>query len=80
MDKGFGKNTEVDVVVRPEDIDIVPADKARVSGKVVSVVFMGVHYEVDVDCGGYEWSFRPRTMSSAAKPSASPSHPTPSTS
>ncbi|HWP21416.1 MAG TPA: polyamine ABC transporter ATP-binding protein [Candidatus Cryosericum sp.] len=55
VDKGFGKNTEVDVVVRPEDIDIVPADKARVSGKVVSVVFMGVHYEVDVDCGGYEW-------------------------
>jgi len=55
VDKGFGKNTEVDVVVRPEDIDIIPADKARVSGKVVSVVFMGVHYEVDVDCGGYEW-------------------------
>jgi spermidine/putrescine transport system ATP-binding protein len=55
VDKGFGKNTEVDVVVRPEDIDIIPAEKARVSGKVVSVVFMGVHYEVDVDCGGYEW-------------------------
>ena len=55
VDKGFCKNTEVDVVVRPEDIDIIPADKARVSGKVVSVVFMGVHYEVDMDCGGYEW-------------------------
>ncbi len=55
VDKGFGKNTEVDVVVRPEDIDIVPAENARVSGKAVSVVFMGVHYEVDVDCGGYEW-------------------------
>jgi len=55
VDKGFGRNTEVDVVVRPEDIDIVPAEGARVSGKVVSVVFMGVHYEVDVDCGGYEW-------------------------
>ena len=55
VDKGFGKNTEVDVVVRPEDIDIVPAEGARVVGKAVSVVFMGVHYEVDIDCGGYEW-------------------------
>ena len=55
VDSGFGRNVEVDVVVRPEDIDIVPSDGARVSGKVVSVVFMGVHYEVDVDCGGYEW-------------------------
>jgi len=55
VDKGFGRNAEVDVVVRPEDVDIVPAKGARVSGTVVSVVFMGVHYEVDVDCGGYEW-------------------------
>ena len=55
VDAGFGKNVEVDVVVRPEDIDIVPADKARVSGVVQSVIFMGVHYELDVDCGGYEW-------------------------
>ena len=55
VDKGFGRNTEVDVVVRPEDVDIIPAEGARVSGTVVSVVFMGVHYEVDVDCGGYEW-------------------------
>jgi spermidine/putrescine transport system ATP-binding protein len=55
VDRGFGRNTEVDAVVRPEDIDIVPAEGARVSGRVVSVVFMGVHYEVDVDCGGYEW-------------------------
>jgi len=55
VDKGFGRNTEVDVVVRPEDIDIIPAEGARVTGTVVSVVFMGVYYEVDVDCGGYEW-------------------------
>ena len=55
VDAGFGKNVEVDVVIRPEDIDIVPPEKARVVGKVVSVVFMGVHYEIDVDCGGYEW-------------------------
>ncbi len=55
VDAGFGRNKEVDVVVRPEDVDIVPADQSQVTGKVVSVVFMGVHYEVDVDCGGYEW-------------------------
>lgn len=55
VDSGFGKNVEVDAVIRPEDIDIVDPKDARISGKVVSVVFMGVHYEVDVDCGGYEW-------------------------
>ena len=55
VDAGFGKNVEVDVVIRPEDIDIVAPGAGRISGKVVSVVFMGVHYEVDVDCGGYEW-------------------------
>ena len=55
VDAGFGKNVEVDVVIRPEDIDIVDPKQARISGKVVSVVFMGVHYEIDVDCGGYEW-------------------------
>ena len=55
VDAGFGKNVEVDVVIRPEDIDIVAPEKARMVGKVVSVVFKGVHYEIDVDCGGYEW-------------------------
>ena len=52
---GFGRNVEVAVVVRPGDTDIVPPDQARLRGVVQSVVFMGVHYEVDVDCGGYEW-------------------------
>ena len=55
VDAGFGKNVEVDVVIRPEDIDLVDPKDARIAGTVVSVVFMGVHYEVDVDCGGYEW-------------------------
>ncbi len=55
VDAGFGKNVEVDVVIRPEDIDIVEPQKARIVGHVASVVFMGVHYEVCVDCGGYEW-------------------------
>ncbi len=51
VDAGFGRNVEVDVVVRPEDIDIVPPDQARLRGVVQSVVFMGVHYEVAVACG-----------------------------
>lgn len=55
VDAGFGKNTEVDVVVRPEDIDMTPPEGAKVSGRVASVVFMGVHYEICVDAGGYEW-------------------------
>ena len=55
VDAGFGKNVEVDVVVRPEDINIVSPDEGQMAGAVQSVVFMGVHYEVDVDCGGYEW-------------------------
>ena len=56
VDAGFGKNVEVDVVIRPEDIDIVSPETARTKGVVQSVVFMGVHYEVLVDCGGYEWT------------------------
>ena len=55
VDKGFGRNKEVDAVIRPEDIDIVAPDEARIKGTEASVVFMGVHYEVCVDCGGYEW-------------------------
>ena len=55
VDAGFGKNVEVDVVIRPEDVDIVEPEKARITGTVVSVVFMGVHYEVCVDCSGFEW-------------------------
>jgi len=55
VDAGFGKNVEVDVVVRPEDIDIVDPKGAKIKGVVQSVVFMGVLYEVDLYCNGYEW-------------------------
>ncbi len=46
LDKGFDKNEPVDVVVRPEDVDIVPADQAELHGDVTSVTFLGVHYEI----------------------------------
>ena len=55
LDKGFGKDENVDVVVRPEDVDIVPADKGMLKGVVTSVDFLGVHYEIIVDIGGFKW-------------------------
>ncbi len=55
LDKGFGVNEEVDVVVRPEDVDIVSTDKGMLKGTVTSVAFLGVHYEIIVDIGGFKW-------------------------
>lgn len=45
-DKGFNNNENIDVVVRPEDIDIVPIENAHLTGIVTSIVFLGVHYEM----------------------------------
>ncbi len=55
LDKGFGINEAVDVVVRPEDVDVVPVDKGMLTGIVTSVTFKGVHYEIIVDIGGFLW-------------------------
>ncbi|EJW91009.1 spermidine/putrescine ABC superfamily ATP binding cassette transporter, ABC protein, partial [gut metagenome] len=55
LDKGFAKNEPVDVVVRPEDVDIVPASEAALFGDVTSVTFLGVHYEIIVDIAGFKW-------------------------
>ena len=55
LDKGFAQGEAVDVVVRPEDVDIVPEDRGMLRGVVTSVTFMGVHYEVIVDIGGFKW-------------------------
>ena len=55
LDKGFKPNENVDVVVRPEDVDIVPVDKGMLKGTVTSVDFLGVHYEIIVDIGGFKW-------------------------
>ena len=55
VDSGFAENEAVDVVVRPEDIDIVSVDKGMVTGTVTSVTFKGVHYEFIVDIGGFKW-------------------------
>ena len=55
LDKGFGVDEEVDVVVRPEDVDIVKAEDGMISGKVTSITFKGVHYEIIVEIKGFKW-------------------------
>jgi spermidine/putrescine transport system ATP-binding protein len=55
VDKGFEPNEQIDVVVRPEDVDIVPVEKGMLEGVVTSVTFMGVHYEIIVDINGFKW-------------------------
>ncbi len=55
LDAGFEKNENVDIVVRPEDVDIVPPEKGMLQGTVTSVTFLGVHYEIIVDIGGFKW-------------------------
>ena len=55
VDTGFGKRESVDVVIRPEDVDIVPEEKGMLKGVVTSVTFLGVHYEIIVDINGLKW-------------------------
>lgn len=55
LDKGFQKNEAVDVVVRPEDVDVVPYEQGMLRGRVTSVTFKGVHFEIIVDIGGFKW-------------------------
>ena len=55
LDAGFGEGEKVDIVVRPEDVDVVPAEKGMLKGVVTSVTFKGVHYEIIVDIGGFKW-------------------------
>ena len=54
VDKGFGRNIPVDVVIRPEDIIITPPDKGQLTGIVESTTFKGVHYEMSIRCGKCE--------------------------
>ena len=56
VDKGFGQRTPVDVVIRPEDIDLVKPDDGTLTGVVTHLIFKGVHYEMEVTTdGGFEW-------------------------
>ena len=55
LDTGFEPNEAVDIVVRPEDVDIVPVERGMLRGTVTSVTFKGVHYEIIVDIQGFKW-------------------------
>ena len=55
VDKGFAKNEKVDIVVRPEDVDVVAIEKGMITGTVTSVTFKGDYYEIIVDVQGFKW-------------------------
>ena len=55
LDGGFAPNEPVDIVVRPEDVDIVPAEQGMLKGTVTSVTFKGVHWEIIVDIQNFKW-------------------------
>ena len=55
LDKGFDQNEQVDVVVRPEDVDVVEPERGMLTGQVSAVTFKGVHYEIIVDIKGFKW-------------------------
>lgn len=55
LDKGFKPGEAVDVVVRPEDVDVVTPEQGMLRGIVTSVTFKGVHFEIIVDIGGFKW-------------------------
>ena len=54
VDVGFGKNKPVDVVIRPEDIDLVKPEEGTIRGRVTHLIFKGVHYEMEVTVNGFE--------------------------
>ncbi|MBO5355876.1 MAG: ABC transporter ATP-binding protein [Clostridia bacterium] len=55
VDGGFAKNEAVDIVIRPEDVDVVPVEKGMLSGVVSGVTFKGDYYEIIVDVKGFKW-------------------------
>ncbi|MCI9532985.1 MAG: ABC transporter ATP-binding protein [Lachnospiraceae bacterium] len=62
VDEGFGKNRPVDVVIRPEDVELVDPMQGMMEGDVTSLIFKGVHWEMDVMANGYEWMVQATQM------------------
>ena len=63
LDSGFEKNEPVDVVIRPEDVDIVPENEGQLKGTVTAVTFKGVHYDIIVDFYGFKWLIQTTDLS-----------------
>ena len=55
LDKGFAVNESVDIVVRPEDVDVVPVEKGEITGVITSNTFKGIHFEMIVDIQNFKW-------------------------
>ena len=55
VDTGFGTNKPVDVVIRPEDVELVAPGAGTIDGVVSHLIFKGVHYEMEVMANGFEW-------------------------
>ena len=62
VDTGFGENKPVDVVIRPEDVELVSPDQGIIRGVVSHLIFKGVHYEMEVQANGFEWLGHSTTM------------------
>jgi len=62
VDKGFESNEKVDVVIRPEDIKLVPIGEGMIAGEVKSVIFKGVHYEMLIQSNGIQWTVHSTKM------------------
>lgn len=62
VDKGFGKDEVIEVVIRPEDIEIVSVENGSLKGVVTSVTFKGVHYEMIVKSKDFDWMIHSTIM------------------
>lgn len=67
VDKGFGENKEIEVVIRPEDVRLVPSAEGILEGIVKSVVFKGVHYEMLVTIADTDWMIHSTIMEEKGK-------------
>lgn len=67
VDEGFGTNKPVDVVIRPEDLVITEKDKGIINGRVISAIFKGVHYEMEIDACGYTFLVHSTVMAEPGK-------------
>ena len=63
LDKGFEPDEPVDVVIRPEDVDIVPEDQGQLKGTVTNVTFKGMQYDIIVDFYGFKWLLQTTDLS-----------------
>ena len=62
IDTGFGTNRPVDVVIRPEDVEYVEPERGIIKGVVSYIIFKGVHWEMEVEAGGFTWLVQSTNM------------------